>query len=60
MAVFSAWNRDNLERVANEMLVRLVNNPCEKEELHRLLLLKANIKQQAEMNWEFISDDVKW
>ena len=55
MANFSAWDRNNLERVANELLSRLVNNPCEEA-----VLLKANTEQQAEMNWEFSSDEGRW
>jgi hypothetical protein len=48
MADFSKWNRDNLERVAGEMLARLVRKPTDEAELLRLLLARANLKQQQE------------
>ena len=48
MADFSKWNRDNLERVANEMLARLVSRPSDEPELLHLLLMRAYVKQQQE------------
>lgn len=47
MADFSKWNRDNLEKVASEMLARLVRKPNDEAELLNLLLMRANIRQQA-------------
>jgi hypothetical protein len=59
MVDFSSWKRDNLERVANEMLSKLVEDPNDRTEVLNLLLLRANVKQQIE-SMDGYQEEQKW